>query len=157
MAEDGKTTEEVLERGSKKGLLVGVVLAILGAAGGFVATSGMLSSDEKGEKKQVSGTEESIAFLPLDPMTVQIGDPTAERYLRFTAQLEVKSGSAGEVEKMTPRIVDVLNTYLRSVTLADVEHPAALLELRSQMRRRIDLVVGSGKVNDLLVMEFVVN
>ena len=52
---------------------------------------------------------------------------------------------------------DVLNTYLQSLEMEDIEDPSSLLTLRSQMRRRIDLVVGGDRVHDLLVMEFVVN
>jgi flagellar FliL protein len=56
-----------------------------------------------------------------------------------------------------PRIVDVLNTYLRALSLADMEERAALLRLRAQMLRRVQIVAGAGRINDLLVMEFVLN
>jgi flagellar FliL protein len=56
-----------------------------------------------------------------------------------------------------PRIQDVLNTYLRAVDVEDLEEPAALLRLRAQMLRRVQVVVGDGPVRDLLVTEFVLN
>ena len=90
-------------------------------------------------------------------MTVSVGDPNGRRHLRFRAELEVDSAGKGDVEKLLPRVVDVLNTYLQSLTIAEIEDPSALLTLRSQMRRRIDLVVGGDRVHDLLVMEFVLN
>lgn len=142
---------------SKLGLLVGVVLAVIGGAGGFfVTSSGMLSGDSSAPAKQVAYSGD-VAFVPVDPMTISIGPPSDNRYLRFRAELEVKADKKADVETLLPRVVDVLNTYLRSISMADVEDPSALLTLRSQMRRRIDLVVGEDKVNDLLVMEFVVN
>ena len=142
---------------SKMGLLVGLFLAAIGGVGGFFFTSGGMSSgDTKAPSKQVAYAGD-VAFVPVDPMTISIGSPANNRYLRFRAELEVKAGYKADVEALLPRVVDVLNTYLRSISMADVEDPSALLTLRSQMRRRIDLVVGEDKVNDLLVMEFVVN
>ncbi|MBC7156526.1 MAG: flagellar basal body protein FliL, partial [Rhodobacteraceae bacterium] len=35
--------------------------------------------------------------------------------------------------------------------------PAALVRLRAQMLRRVQVVAGAGRVRDLLVNEFVVN
>ena len=160
MADATADTAEEPEKGSsKKGLIIGLVLALVGAgAGFFVTSSGMLGGgggkEEKVEKVPISS---DVAFLPMDPITVAVGDPSDRRFFRFRAQLEVPASYQAEVEKLLPRVVDVLNTYLRSVTMADVEHPAALLTLRAQLRRRLDLVVGGDRINDLLIMEFVVN
>ena len=155
-AEEAESPEE---GSSKKGLIIGVVLALVGAGGGFfVTSSGMLGGGEKSDSKpvEIKGPSD-IAFVAIDPITVAVGNPADRRFLRFRAQLEVPTAYQAEVEGLLPRIVDVLNTYLRSVTMADVEHPAALLTLRAQLRRRLDLVVGGDRINDLLVMEFVVN
>jgi flagellar protein FliL len=56
-----------------------------------------------------------------------------------------------------PRIVDVLNGYLRAVEVREFEDPAALVRLRAQMLRRVQIVTGEGRVRDLLVTEFVLN
>lgn len=150
-------TGEAVPKKSRLGLLVGVLLAALGGVGGyFVTSSGMLSGGENPAPKPATYAGD-VAFVSVDPMTISIGPPSDNRYLRFRAELEVKTPFKSDVEAMLPRVVDVLNTYLRSISMADVEDPSALLTLRSQMRRRIDLVVGEDKVNDLLVMEFVVN
>jgi flagellar FliL protein len=69
----------------------------------------------------------------------------------------VPSAYAGEVAMLKPRILDVLNGYLRAVDPAELEDPAALVRLRAQMLRRIQIVTGEGRVRDLLVTEFVMN
>jgi flagellar FliL protein len=56
-----------------------------------------------------------------------------------------------------PRIVDVTNTYLRALKLADLEDSQALIRLRAQLLRRMQVVTGEGRINDLLIMEFVLN
>ncbi|MEO1000855.1 MAG: flagellar basal body-associated FliL family protein, partial [Pseudomonadota bacterium] len=56
-----------------------------------------------------------------------------------------------------PRILDVLNTFLRALHPSDLEDPSALPQLRGHMLRRIQIVTGEGRVRDLLVTEFVIN
>ena len=58
---------------------------------------------------------------------------------------------------LVPRILDVLNGYLRAVEVAELGDANALVRLRSQMLRRIQIVTGEGRVRDLLVTEFVLN
>ncbi len=142
----------------KGGLLIGLVLALVGGAGAFAYTSGMLGGDSsEGPKKSLSTIGDDLAFIPMEPMTVSLTDDSERRFLRFRAELEVAADYKSDIEKLLPRVVDVLNTYLQSLSLEDIEDPSSLLTLRSQMRRRIDLVVGGDRVHDLLVMEFVVN
>ena len=56
-----------------------------------------------------------------------------------------------------PRVVDVLNSYLRALEIDDLRGNAALVRLRAQMLRRVQTVIGRDRVNDLLIMEFVMN
>ena len=58
---------------------------------------------------------------------------------------------------LMPRVLDVINTYLRAVEVRQLEDPAALTLIRSHLLRRIQLVTGDGRVNDLLITEFIVN
>lgn len=146
--------EEAPKKGKKGGLIVGLVLALVGGGGAFAVTSGMIPLGGGGGSHEPIGEE--TAFVPVEPMTVSVGDSDNRRFLRFRAELEVEPARKADVEKVMPRVVDVLNTYLQSLSISDFEDPSSLLTLRSQMRRRIELVVGGG-VHDLLVMEFVVN
>ena len=151
---DGK---EDAPKKKKGGLVIGLVLALVGGGGAFAVTSGMLGGGGGAETPVHESVGDDLAFVSVEPMTVSVGDPNGRRHLRFRAELEVDSAGKGDVEKLLPRVVDVLNTYLQSLTIAEIEDPSALLTLRSQMRRRIDLVVGGDRVHDLLVMEFVLN
>lgn len=77
--------------------------------------------------------------------------------MRFRAQLEVDLENQVEVEKLLPRVVDVLNSYLRALEIEDLSDPMALPKLRAQMLRRINIATGQGRVRDLLIMDFVLN
>ena len=98
-----------------------------------------------------------VAFVAMDPIMISLPPGSEAKHLRFAGQLEVAPDRAAEVAGLMPRVLDVLNTYLRAVEVRDLEEPAALARLRAQMLRRIQVVTGEGRVRDLLVTEFVLN
>lgn len=162
---DEADPEETPKKASKMPLILGVVLALAGGGGGFfVMSSGMLGGDAapaeedhaEDETKEVPDLP-PIAFVPLEPMLVSLPRGTSQSVLRFAAQLEVPPEYQEDITAITPRIVDVLNGYLRAVTIEELSDPTILARLRSQMLRRIQTVAGEGRVRDLLIMEFVLN
>ena len=46
---------------------------------------------------------------------------------------------------------------VRAIDVAEIEDPGALVKMRAQMLRRVQIVSGEGRVRDLLVTEFVLN
>ena len=145
-------------KSGKKALIFGALLALLGAGGGFYATfSGLIL----GAPAAVEAPELVVpagpigTFVRIEPITVNMHAAGVTRHLRFGAQLEVTPAHADEVARLMPRILDVLNTYLRAVDSHELEEPAALLRLRAQMLRRIQVVTGPGHVRDILITEFV--
>ena len=157
--ETSEIEEEEPKKKGKLGLIIGLVLALVGGGGGFFAVySGMILAPEAPEampeKHQMTLPE--VSFVPLEPMIVTVGEG-ASRQLQFEAQLEVDPTTESDVTFLMPRIIDVLNGYLRAVELAHLEDPAALIRLRAQMLRRIQLVTGDGRVRDLLITQFVLS
>ncbi len=160
-AEQAKTPEKK----GKKGLMVGLILAVAGAAGGyFLTTSGLLPIGGGAEKSATDDqTKESkakpladVGFVDLPPVIISLTEGQS-RHLKFHAQLEVNAPYIADVEKIQPRIMDVLNGYLRAVEVSDLEDPLALTRIRGHLLRRIGIVTGEGRVRDVLVMEFVLN
>ncbi|WOI56178.1 flagellar basal body-associated FliL family protein [Palleronia sp. LCG004] len=165
MADEEKSQgAEAPKKSGKKGLVIGLALAAIAGGGGFYAVqSGMIlgHGDSHGEEHAESESTfeplPQVAFLPLDPMTVSLPPGAGSKHLRFRGELEVADGEQAAVEAMKPRVVDVMNSYLRAVEPSELRQPEALLHLRAQLLRRIQLVVGDGRVRDLLVMEFVLS
>jgi flagellar FliL protein len=162
MSEDAQGEEA---RGGKKPLvsvLAGVFLALaLGAGGFYAAYSGVLAANG-GSGGPLNAGEHSaplgdVAFVAVEPMVISLGREGSNRHLRFRAQLEVPQGHKADVERLLPRVTDVFNSYLRAVGMAELEEPSKLARLRAQMLRRVQMVVGRERVNDLLIMEFVLN
>lgn len=161
MAEDSAPEEEEEpKKKSKMPLIIGLVLALVGGGAGFgIVAAGLLGGgEEKVEEEEKPKQEpEDVAFIPLDPLIISVGDAGQTRHLRFQAQLEVAPSDVPVVTTVLPRVTDILNGYLRAVDVADIEDPASLVKLRAQMLRRVQIVVGEGLVSDLLVSEFVLN
>ncbi|MFP4304146.1 MAG: flagellar basal body-associated protein FliL [Rhodosalinus sp.] len=150
------------KRRSRLPLVLGLVLALAGGAGGFLAVragilplSGIAQAQKETPEQPAPARLGAVAFVPLDPIVVSLAPAAAGRHLRFTAELEVTPGHRKEVEALRPRVIDVLNGYLRALDESDLESPGALVRLRAQMLRRVQMVTGEGRVRDLLVMEFV--
>ena len=165
MTDTSDEVAEVTGRSGKKGMVTAVILALAGAGAGFYATSsGLLPFGAKPAAQETSDQEKSkpvdavpaVGFVDLPPVVVSVnaGD---SRHLKFHAQLEVNADYVADVEKLQPRIMDVLNNYLRAVELNDLEDSLALVRIRGHLLRRIEIVVGEGRVRDVLIMEFVLN
>lgn len=138
-------------------VLLGLALALPAAGGAFYAVhSGLLFATTEASADAPAALGD-VAFVPLPPLVVSLGREPVNRHLRLAAQLEVPRAMTAEVTLLLPRVLDVLNGYLRAVELRELEDPAALVRLRAQMLRRIQMVAGEGRVRDLLVTEFVLN
>ncbi|QYX57083.1 flagellar basal body-associated FliL family protein [Roseovarius sp. SCSIO 43702] len=168
MSEDTETGESTPKKSGKRTLLLGLLLGLLGAGGGFYAVhAGLLPGAESSstakeeaahhEEETVLGDLPDVAYVPLAPLVVSLGDGATGKHLRFNAQLEVSPPHREEVEKLMPRVMDVLNGYLRALETSDLTDRSALMKLRAQMLRRIQVVAGGERVRDLLIMEFVLN
>jgi flagellar protein FliL len=160
VAEAEQPQDAAPKKKSKLPLILGLVLFLALGGGGFYAVySGLILGQGGHSAAQTAHAEElpPIAFVALDPVTITLGDVAESLHLRFGAQLEVNSEAEPDVTLLKPRILDVLNGYLRAVDLAELTDPHALVRLRAQMLRRIQIVTGEGRVRDLLVTEFVIN
>lgn len=159
MAETEVEEQEAPAKKSKMPMIIGLVLALVGGGGGFYATwSGMILGAEETAKEDKDAPKDSyaefdVAYVEVAPLVVSL--PGASSHLKFRAHLEVTTEAKEKVEKLLPRVVDVMNSYLRALEPADLENPAALTRLRAQMLRRVQVVTGTGMVSDLLIMEFV--
>jgi len=176
MANDSKdqTTPGTGDEEPKKKSLIGkLIVPVIGLAlaggGGFATYSGMIdlpfiggdsaASEGKGggHGGDMAGINSDLdtAFIALPPMVIPLGEHASARHLRAILHIETSPEEAAQVTLLQPRILDVLNTYLRAVEERDLETPTALSRLRAQMLRRVRLVAGAHRINDLLISEFV--
>lgn len=168
---DGKPAR----KGKSKLLLVAAALALLAGGGGFyVVYSGLLAlpfigggGDKNhaaagGQGVGAEGSEEAHRFEPgayvhLDPLIISLGAQSRSEHLKVTLAVEVGAGREAEIEAVKPRVVDVLNGFLRAVDEREFELPRSMERLRAQMLRRVRLVTPEGVVRDVLIQEFLLN
>lgn len=157
----------------KKPIIISVVLMVVGGVGGYFATSSGLipisrevatAQSEDGSRQQdatdmVEAVEPlpDIDYVELEPVVVTMIHTEQVFNLRFRAQLEVNAMYKEDVEKITPRIIDVLNSYLRALEINDFKNGYALTKIRAQLLRRFQAVAGQGRIRDVLVMDFTLN
>lgn len=160
MSEAEENEAETPAKKSKKGLMIGLILAILAGGGGFFATySGMIQGILGGGSNGAAhgeGESGDIAFVPIEPIMVSYPGPPARQF-RLSAQLEVSESSAHEVEKMMPRVLDVLNGFLRALDPTTLNDRTAWYDLRLKMLYRVRMVLGDDKIRDLLITEFILH
>lgn len=151
------------KKSSKTWVLASVALALLGGGTGYLVSysgllpnSGQVQTENDEIPKATTEHEHETGFVVVDPLSISLGQRSGLN-LRIRLQLEIKERHRAEVEKVMPRIIDVLNSYLRAIDPDELEEKAVLERLRSQMLRRVQVVTGSEQVRDLLVMEFLVS
>lgn len=152
--------QESPRKASKLPLLVGAVLGVAAALAGYLAVGkGLLGGQAEmaGAEPEQAAPVAPVSFVMLEPLMVSLGPGAPGDHLRFEGHLEVAPRHQAEVEALMPRIMDVLNSYLRAVETSDLRDPAALIRLRAQMLRRIQVVTGEGRVNDLLITQFLIS
>ncbi|SNT03730.1 flagellar basal body-associated FliL family protein [Tropicimonas sediminicola] len=159
MSDASAAVETTPKTGKLKPILIGLGLALaLGGAGFYATYSGMLDlSGKASDGHAAAASVPDVTFVPVDPILVSFSSNGQSRHLRFRADLEVAPLEAANVEALMPRVLDVLNSYLRALEIEELERPTALIRIRAQMLRRVQMVVGEDRVEDLLVTEFVLN
>ncbi|WP_281824919.1 flagellar basal body-associated FliL family protein [Jannaschia rubra] len=142
-----------------KGWIATLVAALALGGGGFYVTWSGLADDllRPSEVAANHGTPAADApsFLELDPLMVTVGGQGSIRQLRFRAFLQTE-GERMDVAALQPRILDIFATYLRAVPVDRLEDPTALVTLRAQLLRRVQLLAGPEAVRDLLIIDFVI-
>lgn len=158
MSDDAENETAATPKPSKLPLIIGFMLALLGGGGGFFFfyTSGGETATTPAEEIAEYQVDKAH-FVALQPLQIPLGDGQTKQVLSFQAHLEVAGPKVDAIAALEPRILDVLNTYLRAVELEILQDRRALLMLRAQMLRRIQVVTDDQAVQDLLITEFIVN
>ncbi|MFN7002429.1 MAG: flagellar basal body-associated protein FliL [Roseinatronobacter sp.] len=138
-------------------VLAGLIAALLLGGGSFYAVYSGLILGPSSSARPVAALDMDFAYIPLDNITISLVSPGSARLLRFSGQIEVAASSEADMLRMQPRFLDLVNTYLHAVDPADLEAPAALIRLRAQILRRLQVVAGDGHVRDFLITEFVLS
>ena len=173
MADEAEPDDESKGKG-KSGLVATIaivaVLSLVGAGGGWVI-GGMLAPKVEAKKAEVEAKKEAeehgaaadeghgeegeavakSTLFPIDAVTTNLSYPS-DNWIRLEVSLEF----TGPVDETLARDIhqDMLS-YLRTVSLQQIEGPRGFQYLREDLRERVRLR-SEGRVNDLLFRTFVI-
>ncbi|MBC9177924.1 flagellar basal body-associated FliL family protein [Roseomonas ludipueritiae] len=96
-------------------------------------------------------------FVELPEMTLTLPNAGRPRQLRLKLAMEVAADPGQPPpELMSPRVYDSLLLYLRTLRDGELEGALAMDRLRGDLHRRLDLLLGEGRVRDVLITGLVV-
>lgn len=134
------------------GVAAGVAFVMTGEKADCVGAEGQMAHGGK-----ITRNYDDTAFVNLDPLVISLGPNANSQYLKISITLETYNDEKKEIEHLVPKFRDVLNTYLRAVDENDIAEPAAMIRLRAQMLRRIQLIAPPNTVENVLITDFVLN
>ena len=153
--EKAESAEDVPKGRGKLGLIVAALGTLLAAGGGFALTYLGVVQGLMAERSTPAPVGPTTAFVALDQITVSLHGDAGARFLRLSAQIEAPLHAQAEVQRLQPRLVSVMNTYLPALDAASLQEPAAIMRVRAQLLRRLQLVAGEDAIADVLITEFI--
>lgn len=140
-------------KGAILGLIIGTVVAI---AGGFGFGAVLLKKPEPGAAVPAAATEakkpeREVRTLP--PIIANLGNPP-EIFVRLQAAL-VFEPNTPDSNALATKVGDDIVTYLRTVSLTEIQGPTGYQYLREDLKKRA-ILLGGGKIQDFLITAFVV-
>ncbi len=150
---------------SGKKMILFIVLPVLLLGGGGAAFMMMSGGDKKADKaehaepaKTAPDVIPKTVFFELPEMLVNLNTNSRRpTFLKIHVSLELTSDQDAEyVKKMSPRIVDNFQVYLRELRVDDLRGSAGIYRLREELLARINMAVRPAKVKDVLFKEVLV-
>jgi flagellar FliL protein len=148
-------------KGKSKLLLIVVAVVVLlgGGAGAYFFL--LAPKNEKAEHAEVE--KKITAFLDIKEMLIGMSPDNAQatiggaHVMKLHVALEV--GDAKElpaIQALQPRIEDIFHVYLREMRPVDLQGSAAILRLKDELMRRVNLAVSPKKIEAILIKELLV-
>jgi flagellar FliL protein len=98
--------------------------------------------------------EEHTDYFALTPFTISLQGNN--RILKIGITLEVVSDEADYMDPSDPKVRDAFTGYLRALRLEQIEDAAFMVQMRSQLLRRAQLILGQENVRGILITDFLV-
>ena len=185
-APEGESGEALLEGPAKRKLplkfvIIGAAagLVLVGGGGGALMMFGphagakagahahkSKKKGEGGEAKgpvdknaaQIADGPDGVVFYTLPDMVVNMqttdGKPT---YLKLKLTLELPGQDTVDViEPNRPRLQDMFQSFLRELRPEDLAGSQGSYELRTEIQRRVNLVIAPAKINSVLIEEMLI-
>ncbi|HWL84038.1 MAG TPA: flagellar basal body-associated FliL family protein [Roseomonas sp.] len=139
------------------GGVAGTWFLIPGAADAVRHLAGLDAAPEEGAAAAALPLPGKPSFVEFPEMTLSLPNGGRPRQLRLKLAVEINGDPVlVQADLLSPRIYDSLVLYLRTLHDSEMEGALAMDRLRGDLHRRLDLVLGPGRVRDVLITGFVV-
>ena len=164
MAEEQAKAGEGAEEPKKKSkkilfIILGAAILLLGV-GGFFAYTHFLAPQPPPDPVVVNPADmpETVGeIVTLEPFVVNLAHPKGNRYLKMKISLELETLEAADrVQKVTPKLRDIVIMMLTSLSFEEVMTPEGKLRIRDELLERFSRVTRPDKVKNIYFSEFVV-
>jgi flagellar FliL protein len=151
---ENNTPEEQGDQKKKKiAIISAVAVLVLSGAGVFIK-----NLDHEKELKMEAVADQKVMFIPLEEMTVNLrnGVENNAAWLRIKVSLEVHGkNNYDTVSQMTPKIVDVFQTYLKELRKTDLDGSFGIYKMKDEMMLRINTIIYPARIEAILFQEFI--
>ncbi len=159
MAEE--TKEEVqAPKKSKKKLLIFLILGLLiiGIAGGGVFfVLGKKGEEEKASHAKKSKKATQAFYIDLEPIIVNLLDPTGKRFLQIRISLEIPDQKLQEeIKKKEAVIKDTIITTLSGKTVEEVIVPEVKEKIKQELITKINEKLGEEIITNIYITQYIV-
>jgi len=161
MAEEVK--EEAKEKkGGKKKLFLFILLGLLviGIAGGavfFLIGKKGEEGAEKGKATHQAKKKGETVYYDLEPIVVNLLDPTGKRFIQVRLSLEIPDKKAEEeIKKREAVIKDTIISTLSGKTVEEVIVPEAKDKLKAELLSKINSALGEELVTNIYITQYIV-
>jgi len=160
MVEESK--EEIQEqisktkKGGKKKFLLFLIIGVLiiALAGGVVA---FLTSKKEGKEKGKVTRHKDTIIYNMEPIVVNLFDPTGKRYLQVSLALELENKKLEEeIKHNEPKIKDAIIMVLSSKTPEEVLQPGAKELIKNELLHKINSILGEKVVLNVYITQYIV-
>jgi flagellar FliL protein len=158
-AKEGAEAAPQKKGGTIKWIIIGAVVFLVLAGGGFV---GWKKFSQPAPPKEAIKEDAAVKvdvgpIMNLDPFIVNLAGTGGERYLKVTLELELKDSLLiAEMEKRKPQVRDTLLLLLSSKTLDDIATFRGKTKLRNEITSRLNALLTPDSVKKVYFTEFVV-
>lgn len=150
--------------GPMKMIIIILVLLIFLGGGGFAAYMMFASGEEQAEEHveevvdDTPPSPENIVNYDFPELLVNLrGEKSKRRFLKASIILELANPeSVPIIEKLTPRITDSFQVYLRELRLDDIDGAGGMDRLREEMMIRVNKITAPIKVYNILFKQFLI-
>jgi flagellar basal body-associated protein FliL len=156
---DKSPKDDTLEAGGAKAkkppmLMIIIAVALIAViVGAVVVVQVSASSKVKVVKKPEPGPP-----MPLDEFLVNLADPSGDHFVKVTMTLQLDKGCGKTPETLkddVPQIRDAVLLEFSTKTREQLSNPVGRKKLKSELKQKINKVLGEPDVNDIFFTQFV--